>query len=146
MGNASASHSRRGSYWLSGIVERELLIPLLVGDEMFIVEPIEAWVAPKVVVGVIPALGLGGFEGLPLEEWVRLSDTLLSWIVAFAGFFNYWFSYFFRKVVQSSSLAFDAGQEVASKFELTQCTVIKGFRYQAKPRVSRGVSFVSQSV
>ena len=91
MGNASASHSRRGSNWLSGIVERELLIPLLVGDEMFPVEPIEAWVAPKVVVGVIPALGLGGFEGLPLEEWVRLSAMLLNWIVAFAGFFNYWF-------------------------------------------------------
>ena len=128
-------------------MERELLIPLLVGDEMLIVEPIVAWVAPKVVVGVILAVGLGGLEGLSMKEWVRLSATLLNWIVAFVGFFNYWFPYsFFWKVVQYSSPAFDAGQEVASKFELTQCTVIKGFGHQANPRVKCGVSFVSQGM
>ena len=72
-------------------MERELLITILVGDEMLLVEPIVAWVTPKVDVGVILAVGLGGLKVLSTEEWVRLSATFLSWDIAFAGLFNYWF-------------------------------------------------------
>ena len=87
VGIASASYSRMGTYGLSGIVERETLIPLMVGDEMLLVESIVAWGAPEVLVGVILVVG-GGFEGLPRKEWAALSAPFLSWSGAFAGLFS----------------------------------------------------------
>ena len=91
VGIASASYSRMGTYGLSGIVERETLIPLMVGDKMLLVEPIVAWGAPEVLVGVILVVGVG-FEVLPRKEWARLSAPFLSWSGAVAGLFSYWFA------------------------------------------------------
>ena len=135
MGNASASYPRRGAYWLSGIVERELLIPLLVGDEMLIVEPIVAWVAPKVVVGVILLGGVGRANIPTTKEWAGLSVMILSWSVTIAGLFLYGTG-FFRKIGPSSILTSKTGQKDPSSLEFSKCTVIEGSWHQANPRVS----------
>ena len=87
-GVASASNPRTGAYGQSGVAEREaMLIPLLVGGERLIPESIVAWIAPKVLVGVIRVV-VGGFVGLPTKEWARLSASFLSWSGALAGLFS----------------------------------------------------------
>ena len=88
VGVASASYPRTGAYRQSGIAEREaLFIPLMVGGELLFLESIVAWMAPKVLVGVIRVV-VGGFVGLPTKEWARLSASFLSWSGALAGLFS----------------------------------------------------------
>ena len=114
-----------------------MLRSLLIGDKTLLVEPIVAWVAPKVIVQLILLGGVGGLNVLTIKDWAILSVTLLSWNVTFAGLFlNRFLSFFFWKMVQSSLLTSKTGQKDPLVFEITQCTVIEGSKYQVNPRVS----------
>ena len=119
------------------ILEREVMLrSLLIGNKALLIEPIVAWVAPKLIVRVILLGGVGRVNVLTTKEWADLSVMLLSWNITFAGLFLYRFLFFFWKMVQSSLLTSKTGLKDPSVFEFSKCTVIEGSRYQVNPRVS----------
>ena len=99
------------------LLEREVMLrPLFIGDKMLIVEPIVAWVTPKVVVGVILLGGVGRANIPTTKEWAGLSVMFLSWSITIAGLFLYGL---FRKVVPSYILASKMGQKEPSSLEFS---------------------------